>query len=286
MCFACGVYGDSIDLVRQVLHVGFGEALAWIKAHAPASTTTTASTAGQGTVRSGARLPDEPAIELYGKFYRTTYTIEPGTRAGSYLQRRGIDLNLALELGATTILDPDETWADLTATFSIDRLQTAGLVSRRGNFLLARHRLLFFYFADGRPVYLQARDIDGGANSKELSLKGVCSPALFNVDALRKPQEEVFICEGCIDTLSAVQMGKVAVGVPGVQTFREEWLDCFAQVQRVIIAFDNDRPGQVAAAELCARFRARGIRTEIRRPRSVKDMNDLLKLKLQEKNRE
>ena len=80
-------------------------------------------------------------------------------------------------------------------------------MSRSGRFLFARHALLFFYTQDDIPRFVQARDITGEATCKELSLAGLHSPVPYNVDVLGQGHDRVLVCEGCIDTLSAVQLG-------------------------------------------------------------------------------
>jgi hypothetical protein len=81
-----------------------------------------------------------------------------------------------------------------------DRLRAAGLMTRSHKFLFARHTLLFFYFDQGKPQFVQARDISGESRAEELSLAGLHSPVPFNADLLREPRDRVFICEGCLDT--------------------------------------------------------------------------------------
>jgi DNA primase len=112
-----------------------------------------------------------------------------------------------------------------------------------------------------------------------LSLAGLSSPVFYNADLLQESPTKVYICEGAIDTLSAMQMGLPALGVFGVTRFRDEWFNGFRSVREVCLLFDNDDPGRAAAAKLCARFRLRGIKAESRSPKHVNDMNDLLQLK-------
>ena len=98
--------------------------------------------------------------------------------------------------------------------FSTEELRSAGLLARSGNFLFWRHTLLFFYMHDGEPRFIQARDVTGTAHTKELSLAGLVSPVPFNVDVLETAANRVHVCEGCVDTLSAVELGFPAVGIP------------------------------------------------------------------------
>jgi DNA primase len=108
----------------------------------------------------------------------------------------------------------------------------------------------------------------------------------YNVDALRQGHDRVLVCEGCIDTLSAEQLGHPAVGIPGATGFRDEWFPLFDAVRRVTILFDDDSAGRRQAAELRAQFRLRGIRADAQYPRQGKDVNDLLRALVREEDRD
>ena len=111
------------------------------------------------------------------------------------------------------------------------------------------------------------------------TLSRLRSPAPFNADLLAQGPDKVYICEGCVDTLSALQLGYPAVGIPVIVGFRTEWFDRFLGVKHVFILFDNDEAGRRHAAELRSQFRQRGVKADVYHPQGagVKDMNDLLK---------
>jgi DNA primase len=273
-CYACGIKGDVIDLVRAVRQSGFRDAVRWLEDLAGPEFRADPPPAA---VQRSSSTPDAQACEVYLAMYEASYEIDAEMVAGRYLIGRGLDLQLANQHGAVQYDQAQELWDELLGKFGQDRLRAAGLVSRSGQFLFARHRLLLFYFdVEDPPLYVQARDIAGEAGVKELSLAGLHSPVPYNVKLLRQRPAEVCICEGCIDTLSAIQLGYPAVGVPGVTGFRREWFELFRGVRHVHILFDNDEAGQRQAAELRAQFRMRGVRTDVYRPRELKDINDLL----------
>jgi DNA primase len=273
-CYACGVRGDVIDLVKGVQGCDFTAAITWIEGLAKERPAPSKATITPGVRHD--RTPYKQASEVYKYLFKHIYDIGTKTRGGKYLRRRQLDPNLVNEYGGAEIYNPDETWTILKDEFDLEQLRGAGLVSRKNNFLFARHRLLFFYFDDGWPVYVQARNIDDDSQPKELSLSGLQCPVPYNADLLHTPQKRVFLCEGCIDTLSALQMGLPAVGVPGVMGFRQDWFDLFRNVGHVVLVFDNDEAGKRQAAELRAQFRLRKIMADACRPESVKDINDML----------
>ncbi len=273
-CYACGIKGDVIGLVRAKLRLGYREAVAWLEARFGRGDGKTTAANMPAAPRN--RTPDEQAIEIYTALYSKCFEIRPTFDCAHYLRKRALKLALATKHNVAALCDTREVWGELINEFGQDRLRAAGLMSRSDRFLFAGHRLLFYYFDQNRPVYLQARDVTGRSQCKELSPAGLHSPVPYNANLLREDPDKVYICEGCIDTLSALQMGYPAVGVPGVTGFREEWFDRFRSVGQVYILFDNDEAGQRQAVELRAQFRMRGVKADVYYPQGVKDMNDLL----------
>lgn len=270
-CFACGVAGDVIDLVRAVRQTDFRSAVEWVTTQAKGRFPAHATAVRERLV------PDAAAGEVYAALFELTLAIDEWLPAGRYFMERGITPAIASAAGSRQAGDPAELWAALVRRFGEDRLRAAGLVSKNNRFLFGGHSLLFFYLDGGQPVYVQARDITGQATAKELSLAGVGSPAPYNADQLRNPLDRVVVCEGCIDTLSAIRLGYSAVGVPGVAGFRSEWYERFRNVGKVLLLFDNDNAGRQAAVELRAQFRLRGIRADAIHPVRENDVNDVLK---------
>jgi DNA primase len=274
-CYACGVHGDVIDLVRAVLGASFRDAVGWVERLA-------AGGAHAAHASHQASRPTPPAkaqlAEVYGALFALASPPTPDSPAGAYLLGRRIDPVLAAGVGVREVLDAPSVWGGLRSRFGDETLRSAGLASRAGDFLFARHRLLFFYLDAAEPAFVQARDFTGASAAKELRPSGVPCPAPFNRDVLRGPPDVVHVCEGCIDALSALQLGLPAVGVPGVQSFREEWFALFRGVREVRVLFDDDEAGRRQGAELRARFRLRGFRADAFHTPRGKDVNDFLVL--------
>jgi DNA primase len=268
-CFACGVHGDTIDLVRSVLGLPFREAVNWIRDRFGGATV---SVVNRPAPAFRARTPDPAAIEAYGQLYSLSVPPSLNSPEGQYLkQQRGLNLDLAIEHGVRAVAP---SWA----LWQLDQqlLEAAGLLSKSGNFLFARHTLLFFYFDGDQPVYVSARDVTGEAHAKELSPSGLQCPVPYNANVLATNPDTIYICEGPIDTLSAVQLGYSAIGVPGTNRFREEWFSLLRHVPHVRVLFDNDMAGQTRGAELRTQLCLHGIRAEAIHPAVGKDVNDLL----------
>lgn len=276
-CYTCEARGDAIDLVRGVLGVSFADAvqrLYEMAGQAPGKVSR-ASRASM-PVSATSRSPTPRSKEIYARLFEITYSLGPRSPGGKYLAGRGINLDVSERCRVQALL-PNKTWKELTEEFDERELRAAGLVSHRGRFLFGNHHLLFFFFDDGRPEFVMARDITGTSSCKELSLAGLRSPVPYLSDSLRGRPDRVLVCEGCVDTLSATQLGYAAVGVPGVTGFQDEWFSLFRGVGRVTILFDNDDAGRRQGAELRATFRMQGIKADAQFPTRGKDLNDLLK---------
>lgn len=111
-----------------------------------------------------------------------------------------------------------------------------------------RHAVIFPITIRGRVVSLTARMLSDNVFSKFMNLKGTID-WLFNEDALYGA-EEVIICEGPVDTITAVQYGYRAVGTLGAHSFKEKYLPKFKRIKQVYACFDNDEGGRLGMKRL------------------------------------
>jgi len=102
---------------------------------------------------------------------------------------------------------------------------------------------------------------------------------LFNITDIQKAVEldkTLIIAEGEKDTLVLKQEGYLAVGVSGVNGFKEDYRDLFKDVRDVVVCFDNDEPGRkgaVRAASILG-YKARVVFWDDSYPEKF-DINDL-----------
>lgn len=75
-------------------------------------------------------------------------------------------------------------------------------------------------------------------------------PRLYNTQALQDRDDEIAICEGEFDAISASLAGVAAVGVPGVQAWQEHFREPFLGYETVWILADGDSPGLTFAKQL------------------------------------
>jgi DNA primase len=190
-----------------------------------------------------------------------------------YLQKRRIFRRTWDGQHIRMIADYHGAGAALEKAFGREALQRAGFFNAAGHLRYYRHRLLFPYFdRDGRPVYLQARGIEDGVKPKELSMAGPI-PLPYNVRLLDGEPGQIYLCEGVIDTLTLIEQGFPAVGVPGAANFKPAWAALFRN-KSVHVAFDPDAPGENGAARAIELLHAGGIEARRLAPPQGLDLND------------
>ena len=183
----------------------------------------------------------------------------------AYLARRGIDAATARRAGVTYF--PRRAYRRvmrrMLESFPLETLRRAGLFNRREHLTFYHHRLLFPFFLEGRPVYLQARTTAAGVEPRWHNMRGHV-PALYNADSLQSlaSGSVVYLVEGFTDTLTLLAHGFAAVGLVGAGGLREEWLAPLGRF-RVVAALDPDDAGRRAAARYRELFAARGLRLAV-----------------------
>jgi DNA primase len=166
---------------------------------------------------------------------------------------------------------------DLVSAFGLEALQTLGFFNAVGHFRYYRHVLLFPYFdAKNQPAYLQVRAIQPDVTPKELSLSGTI-PLPYNVPLLKEPGRFVYLCEGVIDTLTLLEQGFPAIGVPGAANFKAEWAPLFID-KTVFIVFDPDAAGEAGAHRVEALLGEIGVLAKRGRLPEGRDINEWLRL--------
>ncbi len=106
-----------------------------------------------------------------------------------------------------------------------------------------RGRLCIPYLTAAGVTTLRFRRIGDGDGPKYLSMPGDPS-RIFNANALLAHTDEIAICEGEIDAITAQQCGINAVGFAGVSAFQGYMARVFKGYRRVWILRDSDDKGQ------------------------------------------
>ena len=172
----------------------------------------------------------------------------------------------------------------LKELFGFERLQASGLLSKSSSPIDTRltfyqGHLVFPILEDGSVASIQARKagvVEGG--SKYINLTGK-RPRTYNVDILNSSTDQISICEGILDTMSAHQLGLAAIGLLGVSHSLQPNEIARLKGRRVALLLDWDDKGETKAEKLRAELSSQGI-VCVRKSRpdpAVKDMNDFLR---------
>jgi DNA primase len=295
-CFACGARGDAFDMVCRLRSCNFRRATVYVAAFAGIPLHSRARERAkplQHSVIPPATLPPpalpEPttprsraasALSGLARGLRLTTSTPASHSAYAYLRRRGISAGTACAAGVA-YLSPGQYSA--ASRYLLDRatlgdLQALGLFNDKGNLRLYRHRLLFPLWLEDEAYGILARNHDWRSakdGPKELLIGS--APLPFNCEALADAGGEVFLCEGAIDTLSLLEVGLSAVGVPGAASFKPEWVPLFDTIE-VVVAFDADEAGRRGVEQVARLFTAAGRPAPkvLELPDGVKDVNEWL----------
>ncbi len=202
-----------------------------------------------------------------------------GGKVAQYLQKRRIFKRTWDGQRLRMIDDYAAISRKLETAFGLEALERTGIFNPAGHLRFYRHKLLFPYFnREGHAVYMQARTIEAdiagprGPMPKELSLSGSI-PLPYNCGLLNGEPGQIYLCEGVIDTLTLIEQGFPAVGIPGAANFKPAWADLFRH-KSVHVAFDPDVPGESGAAKAIDILQAHGIEARRLVPPPGKDLND------------
>lgn len=239
-CFACGAQGDVIDFLARAEHISVGEAIAMV---------------GRGSispVQAPKRLPvPQPriaSIETRDAAYRALIAQErlsPSHRAA--LLRRGFSL-------AETDDGQYRTHFPSRAPEGLAPEGVPGFYRVGDTWLTSGPPGLLIPVRDheGRIVACQVRPDDGSRGNKYLWLSSAGKPGGASSGApchyAKASGTQFWITEGPLKAdFVAARLGQPCLGVPGVANWRSA-LPLLGDAQEVILAFDQDLPGQTREA--------------------------------------
>jgi DNA primase len=258
-CFGCRTGGDVIDFVGRADGLSFREAVARLRGKAAGST----SVPAQATRLS---LDDRLILTAACGVYHERLLQTP--RALRYLQERGIDLPIVrrCSLGYS---DGRSLLPFLQRRrLGLRRARELGLLWKGDGETMAG-RIVIPELRAGQCIWMVGRTL---SDERGPRYRGLTLPKpLLGYERVRG-RRRLFVTEGPFDYLTGVRWGLPICALLGTHV-RAGRLSFLERVERVLLVFDRDEPGQVAAADLAARLGARARIVVL--PEGVKDLNDL-----------
>jgi DNA primase len=235
-CFACGIQGDTIELVKRARGLDFNEATEWLADtfNAPISRITDKPNKRyidrpNNPIKAPTSVQLEPIrnpdytysrpehIAIYEAFIN--YTDEPNEQLLAWWHGRGLSDDLLKRANWRSITK--QTWQKLAKVFTPKQLLEAGLLTERPNGLTPlfyNHSVAVpFYDSDGL-IYLRARSLDPDTKAKYLAPRNT-SPPIYNYQTIAEYDgvEPLYITESETDALALNELGETALALVGGQ---------------------------------------------------------------------
>lgn len=235
-CFACGIQGDTIELVMQARGIDFKQATEWLADtfNAPISRINNEPNKRyidrpNSPVKAPTRLTVEPIrnssydyelpehIDIYRAFFE--YTSDPSDELLAFWRGRGLSDDLLKRANWRTITK--QTYQTLAKEYSTKQLLEAGILTERPNGLTPlfyKHTVAVpFYDANGL-IYLRARTLDPTVKAKYLAPRNT-SPPIYNYQTVVEYDgtRPLYITESETDALALNELGETALALVGGQ---------------------------------------------------------------------
>lgn len=155
--------------------------------------------------------------EVYAFLLNLCPLLESGK---NYLLSRGITVE-TIEAFKVAQMPRQSILPKLLSKFGFELIHAAGLLTQKSTVEAPRiifpwNSIIFPFWEGNKAVYLQARALAGTEQYGKWRNLNSQPKRIFNVDAITQTSKRPFaICEGVIDTLSAIELGYSAVGMMG-----------------------------------------------------------------------
>jgi DNA primase len=274
-CFGCQIGGGPIDWVIKAKGVSFRHAIELLKADpslaagTPKKVTTTRALAAPVALDADDQALMAQVIDYYHQ------RLKEDPEAQAYLKARGLEHPGLIDTFRLGVADrtlglrlPLKNRAEGAAIR--ERLQRIGLIRESGHEHFNGSLVIPVFDAAGQVAEVYGRKLHEALRAgtpKHLYLPGPHA-GVFNLAGVqeagrREPgQREVILCEALIDALTFWCHGFTHVTSSyGIEGFTGDILQAFkdAGIERVLIAYDRDEPGERAAEKLAKDLIAEGF---------------------------
>ncbi len=267
-CFGCGAAGSVIDWVMKTQSLAFREAAVWLSNECLplAVETQKEKTPSPLAAKSlAAEKDDQALLQRVIAFYHET--LKQNVEAQDYLKSRGLDdvelidyfkLGYANRSLGLTLPHKTRKAGEEIRT----HLQAVGLYRESGHEHFNGSLVVPVIDEQGKITEVYGRKLLGNLRKgtpKHLYLPGPHA-GVFNPSCLQS--EEIILCESLIDALTFWRWGfKHVTTSYGTEGFTSELFNAFKQhkTKRVLIAYDRDEAGNLAAEKLSKQLVEAGI---------------------------
>jgi DNA primase len=285
-CFGCRERGDVIGLVMNARKIGFVEACRWlmIEFNIIPGESGECRSKKKKVKTTQVKKPTQATIANNDNFTMYEWLIgrlSLSDQASGYLMgERGFSLKLIQDLEIRDLQHPGRFLPALLAHFDEKQLIDSGLCVKdeKGLRMVWWDNVIIFPYLDEnfRIVNLQGRRYPK-TGAKYVLLNGI-PVSLYNLSCINliNRGDRLLICEGVPDTVSAIMLGFFAVGVPGANNFKQDFVDVLMDYDIHVVPH-RDEAGQKFINNVKAAFKLRGktIR-EFRVPPGNNDLNEYL----------
>jgi DNA primase len=270
-CFGCGQGGGTIDLVTKKTGLIFSDACQWLISEFNIG----------GASKSYRKIKINPSRPLKLNIASSNNVFQPdpvvykwiidnsslSENACEFLfVQRKYPKELISKLQIKSVENTKSLYQQCSLIFGSDRLIKCGIVKENINegetylsFKWWQPTILIpFFNIDGDIISIQGRNLDSSSKYRYINLQGVetCIYNLQIINELSKGQE-IIICEGVTDCISALSMGKPAIGIPGATGFKKEYVEYLKNYKLIVIP-DNDKAGQLFERKIRSLFTQNG----------------------------
>jgi DNA primase catalytic core len=269
-CMACGAAGNAIQFVAKKENLTVKEAALRLMGNMPG--VQRGSDVPPPAPTAPARHPELFAAIL-DHYHRTL--LGRNRRGLDYLKARG--LGDAAMLAHFKIGYVDHTLKSKLTPAQVKLAQALGILNDKRTEKFWNRVVVPIFDEAGAPVGLSGRDITGQMKSKYLNLAGE-QRGVWNSGAAAAYPDGLIITEGIFDGLALWQAGiKNVVAMCGVEGWRPVHTALLQKhsVRKVVLAFDNDAPGEAAVKKLVPELTALGIQVHrLHWPEGINDACD------------
>jgi DNA primase catalytic core len=269
-CMACGAAGNAIQFVAKKENLTVKEAALRLMGNMPG-------------VQRGSDVPPPapPAPARHPELFAAILDHYHRTLLGR--NRRGLDYLKARGLSDPAMLAHfkigyvDHTLKTKLTPAQVKLAQALGILNDKRTEKFWNRVVVPIFDEAGQPVGLCGRDITGEMEHKYINLAGE-QRGVWNSGAAAAYPDGLIITEGIFDGLALWQAGiKNVVAMCGVEGWRPVHTALLQKhsVRKVVLAFDNDAPGEAAVKKLVPELTALGIHVHrLHWPEGIKDAND------------